>query len=109
MIARLCAATFLLMAAAACSMSVQGVVQGTDETFTGKATAGIDGSGTLNIVSNKGPTCSGRFVYETDSRGAGVFICSDGRSGPFQFVATISGGVGGGTLGDRNFTFTFGY
>lgn len=90
------------------TLPVKGVVQGTDETFSGKATGYMDGAGDLTIVSNKGTTCTGQFVYETERRGAGVFTCSDGRSGPFQFNSTGTRGVGGGTLGDKNFTFTFG-
>ena len=71
-----------------CTMTlpVHGLVQNSDETFSGTATGGMDGSGTLTIVSNKGATCKGNFVYVTRRTGEGVFSCSDGRSGPFQFV-----------------------
>ena len=95
---------------AACSMTlpVKGLVQNTDETFTGTATGYMGGSGDLTIVSNKGTTCTGNFVYVTSRNGEGVFQCSDGRSGPFTFVSTGSRGTGHGDLGGDRFTFTFG-
>ena len=93
-----------------CTMTlpVHGLVQNSDETFSGTATGGMDGSGTLTIVSNKGATCKGNFVYVTRRTGEGVFSCSDGRSGPFQFVSTGTKGTGQGSLGGEAFTFTFG-
>jgi hypothetical protein len=87
---------------------VRGVVQNSDETFTGKATGYVGGSGNLTIMSSKGATCSGDFVYVTRRQGEGVFQCSDGRSGPFTFASTGSSGVGNGSLGGEIFTFTFG-
>lgn len=95
----------------ACSMSlpVQGVVQGTQETFTGTATGQMDGGGTLTLTSSTGVTCSGTFVYVTRRNGSGTVTCSDGRTGPFQFVSTGTRGTGQGDLGNgQKFTFTFG-
>jgi hypothetical protein len=102
----ICAAMLIL----ACSLTlpVQGSVQNSAETFTGTATGYIDGAGDLHIVSNEGPVCDGNFVYVNSRQGEGVFTCSDGRTGPFQFVSTGKRGTGHGTLGGQNFTFTFG-
>jgi hypothetical protein len=100
----------LFLSLAGCSMTlpVTGQVQGTGETFSSKATGHLDGAGELTIVSNRGPTCTGRFVYTTGRRGEGTFTCTDGRSGPFTFVSTGSRGTGSGQLDGRLFTFTFG-
>lgn len=93
-----------------CSMTlpVRGVIQNSDETFTGTATGYIDGGGDLTIISNKGANCTGNFVYVTRRNGEGVFKCDDGRSGPFEFVSTGTRGTGFGDLGGQRFTFTFG-
>ena len=96
-------------ATAACSMTlpVRGLVQNSNETFSGTATGYADGAGDLQVVSDTGAICDGEFVYVTRRNGQGIFNCSDGRSGPFQFVSTGTCGVGHGTLGGENFTFTF--
>jgi hypothetical protein len=93
-----------------CSMTVPVEGQSSDggETFTGKATGYTDGSGSLSIVSNKGLSCSGNFVYVTPRTGSGTFTCLNGQSGPFNFVSTGTHGSGTGKIGDRTFTFTFG-
>lgn len=95
---------------AGCSMTlpVRGQIQGSDEVFTGTATGRMDGGGELTIVSNRGATCQGAFVYTTRRNGEGVFTCDDGRTGPFQFVSTGTRGTGYGDLGGQRFTFTFG-
>ena len=93
-----------------CSMTlpVAGRMQDGSEMFTGTATGYSDGGGTLSIASNKGRSCQGNFVYVTGRNGEGVFNCSDGKSGPFQFVSTGTRGTGTGTIGGQAFTFTFG-
>lgn len=103
----LLASTALL---SACSMTlpVKGQLQQTNETFTGQATGYMSGSGVLTVVTSKGATCSGDFVYVTQRQGEGVFTCDDSRSGPFQFVSTGFSGTGFGDLGGERFTFTFG-
>lgn len=105
-----CLAAISLVALAACSatLPVRGQVQNSDETFSGTATGYMDGGGTLTIVSSDGTHCTGDFVYVTSRNGEGVFVCDDGRSGPFAFVSTGRRGTGYGTLGGENFTFTFG-
>lgn len=76
--------------------------------MTGTATGYANGGGNLEITTSKGATCKGNFVYVTHRQGSGVFNCSDGRSGPFDFVSTGTSGTGRGTFGKQNFTFTFG-
>ena len=95
---------------ASCSMTlpVRGQLQNSNETFTGTATGYMNGGGNLTIVSNKGATCKGNFVYVTRRSGEGVFTCDDGRTGPFEFVSTGTSGTGHGDLGGQRFTFTFG-
>lgn len=96
------------LAACSVTLGVQGGMEDGDETFTGTATGYLDASGTLRITSSKGTTCTGGFVYVNSRQGQGTFMCSDGRSGPFQFVSTGTHGTGTGRLGGRAFTFTFG-
>ncbi|MER9070074.1 hypothetical protein NKH84_26490 [Mesorhizobium sp. M0902] len=90
------------------TLPVKGQSSDGSETFTGSATGQIDGAGTLSIVSSKGRTCKGDFVYITNREGSGTFTCSDGQSGPFTFVSTGTRGTGSGTLGGKPFTFSFG-
>lgn len=97
-------AAVALLALAGCSMTlgVQGALSDGGETFTGSATGYLDGGGNLEIHS-KGRNCSGTFVYVNGRQGEGTFTCSDGPSGPFAFVSTGTGHIGGKLL-----TFTFG-
>jgi len=101
---------FGLLALSGCSVTatVAGQVQNSSETFSGTVTGYMDRSGVVQITSSKGTTCSGDYVFVTERTGQGVFHCSDGRSGPFDFVSTGRHGTGQGTLGTQNFTFTFG-
>lgn len=98
------------VALAACSMSlpVEGLVENSTETFTGTATGQLGGGGTITITTNGGTVCQGDFVYTTRREGKGTFRCSDGRSGPFEFVSTGMRGTGTGDFGGQRFTFTFG-
>ena len=107
---RILLAICLTATVGACTLTlpVHGIVQNTDEVFTGTATGKLNGAGSLSIVSNKGATCEGNFVYVSSRNGEGVFNCSDGRSGPFSFVSAGTEGAGYGTLGGAAFTFTFG-
>lgn len=101
------AAVPLLLTACSMTLPVQGMVQGSGETFAGTATGEMDGAGTLTIRSAK-TTCTGAFVYVTRRQGSGTFSCADGRSGPFEFASTGTRGTGTGDLGGQKFTFTFG-
>jgi len=98
------------MALAGCTATakIQGQFSDGTEIFTGSAQGKLDGSGTLQVTSNRGRSCVGNFVYETNRRGAGTFVCSDGNSGPFEFTSTGMTGVGSGTIGNKTFVFTFG-
>lgn len=102
------AAGVFVLGGCSVTLPVVGQVQDSDERFTGTATGGLDRSGALSIVSTRGTTCAGRFVYVGPRTGEGVFNCSDGRSGPFKFVSTGMRGTGHGDLGGQKFTFTFG-
>ena len=94
---------------AACSREyvVTGAMEDGDETFTGSATGYSDQSGVLRITSNKGRSCTGRFVLVTLREGRGTVSCTDGTSGPFEFVTTGRHGTGSGRLGTSRVTFTF--
>lgn len=104
----LSAAAALLACACSMTLPVRGNVQNSDETFTGSATGHLDGAGTLTITTTKGVSCTGNFVYVTSRQGEGTFVCSDGRTGPFEFVSTGTKGTGHGDLGGQKATFTFG-
>jgi hypothetical protein len=58
-------AAVLAVALSGCSMTlgVQGAADDGSETFTGTATGYMDGSGTLQIHSDKGRSCVGDCVY----------------------------------------------
>lgn len=95
-----------------CSLTlpVRGNLLDSDETFSGSATGYPDGSGVLTVRSSDGTVCRGEFIYETRRKGAGTFHCTDGRTGPFQFVSTGTSGNGWGEFGDKQkFVFTFGH
>jgi hypothetical protein len=92
----------------AMTLPVNGMVEGSGEHFVGQATGHLDGAGELTMKTERGTTCTGRFVYVNPREGSGTFHCSDGRSGPFTFVSTGHRGTGTGTLNGQNFTFTFG-
>ena len=97
-----------LLNGCAMTLPVRGQAGDGSETFTGSATGYLDGAGLLTITSNRGRKCTGDFVYVTKRNGSGTFTCSDGTSGPFEFVSTGMRGTGTGTLGGKPFTFTFG-
>lgn len=100
----------LFLGATACSMTLplRGQLQDGTQTFRGSATGYMDGSGTLELTASDGTVCTGNFVYVSHRHGEGIVNCSDGRSGPFQFVSTGTSGTGFGNLDGERFTFTFG-
>lgn len=87
---------------------VEGFVEGGQELFQGGALRDIDGAGILSVTSNLGAHCVGNYVFTQPGKGGGTFRCSDGRTGPFEFVSTGFRGTGIGSLGSKRFTFTFG-
>lgn len=95
---------------AACSFTlpVNGTMEDGLETFSGTTSGGGDRSGTLNIMSNKGLSCHGDWAYTSERTGRGIFICTNGLSGPFEFTSAGRHGNGVGRIGGRRFVFTFG-
>lgn len=106
----------LLLAAApfigACDSSIQMAGSAGDgEVFNGTAiaTGAVDTSGTVQLISNRGANCVGRFQYEgvMGPDGKMTFNCSDGRSGE----ATMHGlwnGVSHGTIAGKPFNMKWG-
>jgi hypothetical protein len=90
------------------TLPVSGQFDDGSATITGTATGHMDHSGTLQLQTSTGLKVTGVFVYTTPRTGEGTFTCSDGRSGPFQFVSTGNHGTGTGQLGNEKITFTFG-
>lgn len=110
-------ACLLLMAAVVGGCDTSPMVRGvTDdgEIFTGVATANgmWDTSGSLQLVSNRGANCIGKFVFEgmVGPRGKATFFCSNGQSGEasLQMTGGVDKGTGEGTIGGRPIRFTFG-
>lgn len=100
---------FVLMTGCSMTLPIQGQMQNSSETFTGVATGYPDGGGDLKIVSSKGATCQGNFVYVTHRQGKGIFTCDDKRTGPFEFVSTGTRGTGVGEMSNgERLIFTFG-
>ena len=98
----------LALTACTAQHRVEGFVEGGREVFSGAALRDIDGAGILNVTSNLGVQCVGNYVFVQPGKGGGTFRCSDGRTGPFEFVSTGFRGTGIGSLGSKRFTFTFG-
>jgi len=98
----------VLLNACSLTLPVNGQMSDGTETFTGSATGELDGGGKLSLISSSGRSCEGTFVYVTSRNGQGIFTCSDGQSGPFEFVSTGTRGTGTGRIGGSAFTFTFG-
>jgi hypothetical protein len=88
---------------------VQGYVVGTTETFTGFVTSAVFGGGRLEIVTSSGLKCAGDYEYATDDHAQGMLRCSNGGTGPFQFITTQRNGSSGtGTFGKSLFRFSIG-
>ncbi len=100
----------VVLAACAAVRPVDGRMERSDETFTGRITGSgyREGSGDLTLVSSRGTTCRGSFVYTSRRRGEGTLRCDDGRSGPFHVAGVNEEGNGAGDLSGQRFTFRFG-
>lgn len=101
--------TALALSAAGCSITrqVQGVAEGTGETFLGTATGSTDETGSIEIRSSR-TVCRGSFVYTTFRQGSGAVACDDERRGKFNFVSPgWRGGTGTGIFGKNRIAFTF--
>ena len=98
----------LISTGCAITVPAQGLIRDTNETFTGSTTGYVSGSGVLTVLSNKGTTCVGNFVYATSRQGNGIFKCDDGRTGVFEFTSAGTHGIGTGEIDGHKITFTFG-
>jgi len=99
----------LALSTAGCSFmrQIQGVVEGTGETFAGTVTGSTDETGSIELWSSR-TVCRGSFVYTTFRQGSGTATCDDGRSGKFSFQSPgWRGGTGTGVFGKRRVSFTF--
>lgn len=93
-----------------CSLPVHGSFGNGREKFIGQAT-NYWGGGDINVQSDKGTQCDGKFTYSgTGVIGDGNFICDDGRKGNFTFTRNqFKGGQGiGKTTKGEPFKFLFG-
>lgn len=101
-----------------CSGTVEGRMLHTPETFTGEATASIDGDGQIALLSNQGTRCHGPYRQVPDDNGGEVgadasdenghatLTCSDGRTGSVMFLVGADQAVGTGMLGQDIVTLT---
>lgn len=88
---------------------VEGVVVGTNESFSGFVASSLWGGGRMEIVTSSGLKCAGEYSFARDDFAEGMLRCSNGGTGPFTFVTTRGGGSAGtGTFGSRYFKFTIG-
>lgn len=97
---------------AACDSSVKMMGATPDgETFTGTATAtgAWDTSGPIHLISNRGLTCVGSFVFEGIMGPAGKmsFTCNNGENGQATMYGVLSG-TGEGTVGNRPISLRWG-
>ncbi len=81
-----------------------------DELFLGEARGYLDGSGTMEIRSQRNPelTCEGDFISSAELGGSGRLRCSNGATGTFRFKRlTLRKGFGAGSYdrGPMNFTY----
>jgi hypothetical protein len=92
-----------VLALLATLLPVLGVVETTQETFSGSL-AGEE----LVIRSASGPICRGEVRFGALGYGRGTLRCSDGRSG--QFTIRLAGGNGTavGSLEGKDLTLTIG-
>lgn len=90
----------LLLSACALTLPVhvQGqLTGGRSIILRGEATGYPDGAGNLAVRSEDGTIfCTGQFQYITPHSGSGVFNCSDGRFGNFDFTSRGVSGQGSG-------------
>jgi hypothetical protein len=106
-----CWSAAALSAAACTTTPVQGSIDGvTDtETFTGTARGSVvDNSGSLTFTTNRGVSCSGRFVYLTAAQARGTFDCGNGQGGPFELTRTGDKWAGTGIIGNRRVSIELG-
>ena len=118
MIRNIAAVISVLMSLAGCSVTLPVIALSGDgpEVFSGTATGGMDGRGTLNLIGTRsGLLCYGAFTYTRATGGAGAkgqgdAECEDGRQVRFEFFArSLNVGSGSGVDNrDKPFFFTYG-
>lgn len=112
LVSRLLATLAVALLAAACSVTaaVYGIVGDDGEVYTGTATGGMDGRGSMNLSNSRGTSCIGTFRYVTNDHGVGLLTCSDGDQAQVQFNAlSMTSGYGFGvSRSGRNVKFAFG-
>jgi len=83
-----------------------------DDLFVGEAEGHLDGSGTIDIHSqrNLNLTCRGEFTSSAELGGSGTMVCSDGSKATFQFQRlTIYRGHGVARFSQRTMSFAYGF
>lgn len=98
----------LVFPAHSMNLPIQGEVANSTEVFSGMATVYLLGDGNLTLTTNKGVTCTGKFVHASQQKGHGTVICDDGRLGVFEFVTAGFTGSGAGMIGAEHFDFRIG-
>lgn len=109
---KLFVAAALAAVLAACGSSVKMMGATPDgETFTRTATAtgAWDTSRPIHLISNRGLTCLGSFVFDGIMGPAGKmsFPCNNGETGQATMYGVLSG-TGEGTIGSRPITLRWG-
>jgi hypothetical protein len=97
---------------AGCDSSIQmkgAVDDGEEITGIAIATGAWDVSGTVQLISNRGANCVGRFVYEglAGPNGKMTFTCSDGRTGEAN-MAGLNDGNAQGLIAGKPFKLKWG-
>lgn len=108
--ARLILAALLLTSACDSSVQMKGSVDDGEElTGIAIATGAWDVSGTVQLISNRGTNCVGRFVYDglAGPNGKMTFMCSDGRSGEADMTG-LTNGVAQGLIAGKPFRLKWG-
>jgi|GEM_PF-5391835 hypothetical protein len=104
-------AGLLLSGCTMLSGTIAGQLENGSESFTGSI-AQTSSGGTLTLKTSTGATCNGSFETFTSPNGGdavanGLMKCSDGRSGSFHVIATVSNTmIGTGDLGGQRITFS---
>jgi hypothetical protein len=89
---------------------IDGVLEGSHETFVGTAVAIWPNKPTLQLITTTGARCVGDINTLSAQEGRGHLHCSDGRRGAFGIVSTsYSGAAGFGDLGGKRIGFVVKY
>ncbi len=97
--------------------NVEGRMLHAPETFSGESTAGVDGEGSITLISDRGAHCSGPYRQipdgnaaevggEATNNGLATLTCTDGRTGSVMFTVGADQAVGTGMLGQDIVTLT---